>query len=779
MKHNQLLSNILIIVIFGIAAILTLPWLLVTPTSGLDPSWRIGLNMATINNFQFGKDIVFTFGPLGFLYSPTYTDYKLWTISSSFTLITHFIFLSSIALLAIKSSLTWKQNIFVLITLLSTLPLTYIEYKLLISVAVLLYLVITGQIDRKHIVYIQIISSILLAIASQLKFSSTLASLSIIFIFILYCLHQKQLKWLFYVLFSYVITFLSLWVASGQEFVNLPAYFSYSLDISKGYNSAMMIVKKNPLQILIGILVMASTFFLWLTAAIKRNFNLFLFISIFSGIIIISFKHGFVRQDGHVFIFFANILIFLCLLYISNNSGIDSIRRFLILFLSLILFIAIHDEYPYIMKPNINRAITAMDLPSFLLSNPEKHEEITAAYKDSIRKSSPLSKSSIDYLQNKSVDIFPWEISMAYAYDLNWLPRPVFQSYSVYTSKLDLLNARHFEKSNAPERIIYFHMSIDGRYPLYDEPATFQRLLCTYNFHLKDGGFILLGKKAENNCGDPHPLSSITASIGDTIEVPEHIGGYLFSKIRLDYSFIGKVMGLFYKPSEAYITLTSNISPDGLISNKFKWIQGNADNGIFLSQYVEEVNDYISLFSGEIDINKTIRKIRIDTANKRHFNDEIHIDFFSIPSEISLINKAPDWQELKIVNGGQMVIDSINDLLFSQSEDQIIIDMDKHPSLTLRGWAFDDNMRNSGNSIYLAFKNDNEEIRIPTKRELRPDVAKHFGEDSYMQSGWTSSINSDNFKEMCYGVSVHIIRDNKKEYYKLDGNKKICIKKNG
>jgi hypothetical protein len=37
------------------------------PSTGLDPSWRISLNMAIDKGLIFGKDIVFTYGPLGYL----------------------------------------------------------------------------------------------------------------------------------------------------------------------------------------------------------------------------------------------------------------------------------------------------------------------------------------------------------------------------------------------------------------------------------------------------------------------------------------------------------------------------------------------------------------------------------------------------------------------------------------------------------------------------------------------------------------------------------------
>src|SRR5438046_2326240 len=53
-----------------------LVWLLTFPTfpgaplQGLDGSYRAGLQLAFARHLQFGSDLVYTFGPLGFLAAP-------------------------------------------------------------------------------------------------------------------------------------------------------------------------------------------------------------------------------------------------------------------------------------------------------------------------------------------------------------------------------------------------------------------------------------------------------------------------------------------------------------------------------------------------------------------------------------------------------------------------------------------------------------------------------------------------------------------------------------
>src|SRR5580704_7569408 len=51
----------------ALAMIPTVPDILGT---GLDASWAYGINLAHAQNLIFGRDVVFTFGPLGYLFYP-------------------------------------------------------------------------------------------------------------------------------------------------------------------------------------------------------------------------------------------------------------------------------------------------------------------------------------------------------------------------------------------------------------------------------------------------------------------------------------------------------------------------------------------------------------------------------------------------------------------------------------------------------------------------------------------------------------------------------------
>src|SRR5688572_11049142 len=53
------------------------------PSGGLDPSWRMAMGYGAEHDWQFGKEVVFTYGPLGYLLASTnsgglYLEHILW-----------------------------------------------------------------------------------------------------------------------------------------------------------------------------------------------------------------------------------------------------------------------------------------------------------------------------------------------------------------------------------------------------------------------------------------------------------------------------------------------------------------------------------------------------------------------------------------------------------------------------------------------------------------------------------------------------------------------------
>ena len=225
---------------------------------------------------------------------------------------------------------------------------------------------------------------------------------------------------------------------------------------------------------------------------------------------------------------------------------------------------------------------------------------------------------------------FPWDISLAWAYDLKWSPRPIFQSYSAYTQYLDKKNSRHFIGNNAPDVILYTGKSIDGRYPIFEEPSTFRNILLNYKYQNNSGTWIILSHSKDTDLSNrTEYLGTTEAKIGEIAEVPNY-NGYIFGYFTFDYNLFGKVVKMIYKPPPAKIKF---VLKDGEITQEFRFIPGTAKNGLFLSQYADNNEEISSLLRGELRNN--IKGLIIDTSNPAFYSKNITLRFVGIPKKIS------------------------------------------------------------------------------------------------------------------------------------------------
>ena len=140
-------------------------------------------------------------------------------------------------------------------------------------------------------------------------------------------------------------------------------------------------------------------------------------------------------------------------------------------------------------------------------------------------------------------------------------------------------------------------------------------------------------------------------------------------------------------------------------------------------------------------------------------------------------NQRPilDWYNLKYITGGIMAIDMVDNRLYSYEGEIIYIDKKANQYIEFTGWAADDLSKDGNVKTYLVFKNGEDEIIVPTIKTNRPDVANYFGVESYKYSGWTTAVQTTDFKEECYDISLRILRTNGEEYFELNGTKALCF----
>ncbi|MGP1609145.1 MAG: hypothetical protein ACTS5G_00460, partial [Burkholderiales bacterium] len=109
---------------------------------------------------------------------------------------------------------------------------------------------------------------------------------------------------------AFLIALLAAWCAAGQNPVHLPLYVRNTLDLSSGYNATMGL-DELPVIFVAGLALAAGCaalggLGLWLARRESGRVIALLLLAFFA---FIKWKHGFLRADGHVIIFFTSVTV--------------------------------------------------------------------------------------------------------------------------------------------------------------------------------------------------------------------------------------------------------------------------------------------------------------------------------------------------------------------------------------------------------------------------------------------------------------------------------------
>jgi hypothetical protein len=772
---------------FIIIGILTIPGPYFFPRADLDASGMIGIYISQLRHFQIGLNTVSQFGPLAFLYAPVFIDPSLWFPAMLYRLGSHSLFLFSIGFLLAKSSVTWKKQLLVFPIILA---LSYVndlngtnEYESIFSLVILLYMISVNKIGTKYEIPLLLLVSFLLSVDSFMKFNDAVASLSILAIFSIISIGTKKFRRALLAGTSYISFLVFLWIVSGQDLTNLPTWFTNNMQFTQGYTYGQAI-DGSKILLFEGIIGIAFIIILSAYSFIKKIKDLSVFILLNIVLLFITFKHGYVRQDGHVLLFFFYYGLFFLLSHIiyKDESNKTKHRNKLtikatLLGLSILFSITIVTFSPSVITSATSQAPFMYESVLPLMFDKSYQDRMIEDGKTFSKNHYKLDNETINYIGNKTLDILPWDIGLPWVYDFNWSPRPMWWSFQVFSPQIDKLNAHHFlDEKEVPQTVLYAYKSTDYRYPLFDEPLTFQALLQNYEYVHTSGEFMLLAHNSK-----PHTwkveqdLGIVKGELGKPIKIPKYVSGYEFADIDLKFSSLGKLMNTVYKPSLASIMFKFS---DNTYSQEFRFIPGASVDGVFVSQYVGNVHDLQSIFLGKIT--PDIDEIIISADEPTHYENTIQVKFVGIPTQIFIqVNndtKMPEWRSLKLIQGGMMAIDTIGNTQYAKQGNIINVSNDFGEFVPIRGWAVDNLAKDGTVKTFLVFQDENKQIILPTKKETRPDLVDVYGINSYVDGGWGTVLDTKEFGHECYTLSLYVTRSNNQEYFKIDGGRSICFR---
>jgi hypothetical protein len=284
------------------------------PGVGLDASNYASYAYFTAHHLQFGTQVVPMAGPFGFVPYGFHYAGNLFTERLVLELITK-LALGALAIWFFRQAPRgWLRWLWLVLLLILTPLVDDLPYAFAILLAGLFLVdsfaavaVPDGAATSRAPPRLPLVALVaaFLALLSLFKGTQTmLACCTLVFVVALGII-SRQFARVGVILGAFFLSLAVLMLSFGQGLANLPGYLLGVLELSSGYNQAM-VVEESRRAFLGGASAILLIELLLLFAAwrVRRMPAALAAVALMAGFSFIQWKHGFVRADGHIFIFF-------------------------------------------------------------------------------------------------------------------------------------------------------------------------------------------------------------------------------------------------------------------------------------------------------------------------------------------------------------------------------------------------------------------------------------------------------------------------------------------
>jgi hypothetical protein len=603
------------------------------PELKLDASWRMTMGYAYVHGLQMGTDLVFTYGPLGFVMGKTYWGQLFWEM---------------IAFQAFQATLAaW---LFVSVgRRLSLLPrIAFFAFAVLFGVVYedaleMIVIVLLGwrlvrKADKDKPRAGWCITA-LLALYGAVKFTNLLLAGFAVAIAVALALYRRAPRVAMRVAAVFVVSTVAIWLLCGQNPLNIPAYLVASLEVSSGYNNTMSL--PTPQAPFVSALAVAGLLILALALNIRaseRRPRAVALTALFAAFLFLNWKHGFVRADGHMIGFFICALLpitaFPRLLGAANRW-----IAFLVLLPAGLLAVR-----------GIDQALPGMPRGLFAQQRNRVCDNIRSfahwqEFRDGLRAKMHEQRVQNDLhevrdrIGDATIDVLGYEQAIALFNKFNYRPRPVFQSYSAYNAPLARRNLAYYDSAAAPAYALLKIETIDDRLATMDDPFLLNYFLHAYDYVLEEKGWQLWRRRADAPAAErvaPRRLRTLSATVGQSVDLGELSGQPIWVTIDLKPTLLGRIRDFVYKQPLAFLVVEDTAGA----TSRFRFPPDAGRAGFMLNPLVENIADYVDFGGGQSA--RRVARLSIEIEEGRNF--------FKPQAEIGLFALAPSDAALRRQN---------------------------------------------------------------------------------------------------------------------------------
>jgi hypothetical protein len=732
---------------------------------GLDPSWRYAINYLPHSAEVFGRDVAFTYGPLGYFLEPLNIGSNL-VQANLFHALMHGLVILILLDYALRRH-RFLPTIFLVISFVLA-PLVgeglsqHYEYSYLVVSALLLVL---SYENERFSLAANIINPLLAGMFLFMKFSLGLSAiLMIATLAIVRIIRAQKNAWRSALIAcgTFLVTTSVLAALYCRSPKNLVAWVGASWQMADGYSVAMSTVGKP--HIVVWALIAAMVYLALLILLRVFKSPLCYLAMVFAVGIFLCFKHSYIRQDAaHVLYFFPFLLSLVGIVGLKAKASRElriAVFCYLIVF---ILAIPNANSYHYLSWTRVGHQLwgtTGLNNIIALMNLNDMRRGLDAQGQSNLKADllpAEWTKLIVDH--DSTVGTFPWEVSYCAANNLRWDPLPALQAYNAHKVALDDWCANHYSGSQAPEFLLINFNDIDGRNLVLSTPATWRMILHNYALIKDDAGKdVQLFKRREPAL--PSKLNTIgheTVSLSEWISVPPS-DKMLYAFLEMRLRPLGWTSKTFYHiPPVTVSVMYASGSYAG-----YRLIPDTARNGLLLNYLPTDIESLDRLFANTAT--DRVERFRISGPGASYYQRNFELTWKEEPNPAVVF--TPQAQ-VSIKALGPMAEPALGAIEFLNlrpvsSVTPVLVDGTSEETITIYGWAVDPKSRREAAAVFVNI--DGMDIATTYHRQRR-DVAQLQHNPDYAASGFSASFPTTLIGPGKHELSLKIVSSGKDGYY--------------
>jgi hypothetical protein len=428
-------------------------------------------------------------------------------------------------------------------------------------------------------------------------------------------------------------------MAAGQNLWHLGSYFVNALAVVQGYNQSLgwevlpQVVRNGVLFLLAGLAMVTVRALSAFEGGGRRvAWRRGLFLMWGCALLFLVWKHGYVRGDRFHVVNFLGFLPVLALALEALPGEARTARRWargLTAACCVLPLVPLQSWFFPPLSKSLLAPFRAFGYNAGCLLRPAQYRQRMNEAIEANRREAQLPRLR-EIVGHASVDVFGQHQIYALLNDLNYRPRPVFQSYAACNAHLMRLNERFYLSGAAPEYVMFSLGPIDHRFAPLEDAMVLRHLLLNYEPADAEGPFLLLKSKS-SHAPRLKLLGQGAVHAGERIDLSGYRSDELWVEIDVQPTLLGWLRQTFYQPPTVRLAAWREGAKGLLIKRRSPAAMLRA--GFVASPLLLSNQDLLDCYSGKPPPRPGAYSVELQPGDGRFWRESIGFRVYQIARE--------------------------------------------------------------------------------------------------------------------------------------------------